>query len=902
MIGDSIAHYKVTDKLGAGGMGEVYRARDEKLNRDVALKILPQAYVSDRQRMGRFQREARLLASLNHANIAAIYGLEHERDTHALVLELVEGDDLASLLQARRLPRDEVVDIAVQITEALEFAHDAGVVHRDLKPANVIVTPDHRVKVLDFGLAKAFLDDGGGDNDSAQTINTMSPTLSLDASTAGMVLGTAAYMSPEQARGKPVDRRADIWSFGVLLFEMMSGKQLFTGETISDTLASVIKDTPDWALLPADTPSIIAELIRRCLEKDPRQRLQSIGEARIALQELKAGESEGSLLTGASTFGVSPQSDHASASGGRGAKLWVPVVIAVAVLAALLGRMLAPTPQAEHNDRRFWIHKEGLSVRYPNNCAVSPDGRRVAYFVHGEIFVRDLQGLEDQPIVQSDGASTLFWSHDSEWIAFASNGRVQKVPAPGGSPSVICDFPHGELDGADWDENGMLYLAPNTGPIYVVSERGGDARPLFEPAPTESDFHTPSALPGGRGVLFTTHNAQGRETIEVFANGERKVLLHIQGARLEYAEYVSAPESPTGGFLIFHRLQSNPGVWGAAFDLDRLEIVGDPFLIDADASFPSVSRDGAMLYAVGTGMGSQHLVLTDRAGQILRRVGQGQEGMIWPIVSPDGQSIIVSALENGNRDLWVHSIERGTRTRLTFDATNDARSAWISDGEFIVYDHNDSGVGKLMVTRADGTGTPTELTEGYAPSTSATGTIIGYTLFGPESGNDIYYTSLDGSTPPTPLVATAASELGVALSPDGNWAAYMSNESGRNEVYLTRFPSGQGKWQISTDGGAWPIWSRDGGELLFRAGTGNGAAMFAVAVTTTPALQLGVPNLLFDANGRPEILLLAGFAGYASTDDPDVLVMLELIEFTADHETRLVFTENWYRSYINGRF
>jgi serine/threonine-protein kinase len=897
MIGETIAHYTITEKIGAGGMGEVFRARDEKLNRDVALKILPNTYAADAQRMGRFQREARLLASLNHANIASIYGLEESKGTHALVLELVEGEDLSTTLRSRACSLEESLDIAVQIAEALEFAHESGVVHRDLKPANVKVTPEGKVKVLDFGLAKAFMDES---SDASDPGTTKSPTLSIAASAAGVILGTAAYMSPEQARGKQVDRRADIWAFGIVLFEMLTGKQLFMGETISDTLAAVIKDDPDWNLLPATTPALVGELIRRCLAKSPRQRLQSIGEARIALEEARSGGGASSVTLLSSTMSqtaadASTQAVTAAPARRSRALLWLTSLVVVAAIAAFLGNLLGSSPRSTQA-RRFFLQPEGLQVSYPTQPALSPDGRRVAFFLGATLYVRDLHALESVEIPGSNAATSPFWSPDGAWLAFGLKGRIYKVAAVGGTPIVVCDVPFGTLDGAAWGDDNMLYLAPNSGPIYRVSDRGGDAEPLFPPEPGESDFHTPSTLPGGRGVVFTTHNTEGRQTIELFADGERKVLLTIPGARLEYAAWSRAPGTSSEGHLVYHRLNSNTGVWAVPFDLGTREITGDPFLLDTDGAFPSVGKDGSLLYSVGSGGGPQQLVIVNRKGEVVSHIGRPQLEASWPSVSPDGRSVLVSAMEGENRDIWLHDVERGTRTRMTFSPDADFHPNWINDGQDIVFSRGSVGVSTFR-RPADGSGDPQLFVDGYNASIVDGVELMAFNLFLPDTGQDIFFRSVDSDVAPQPFLQTSASEVGPVLSPDGKHVVYWSDESGGNEIYLKSFPTGEGKWQVSTNGGAWPKWSRAGNEIIFRSGSGATARMMSVSVQTSPNVQLGTPVVMFAAADTPNLSYRSGFAGYDVTADPDRFVMLEYTERTRGPVTRLVFAENWYVSY-----
>jgi len=903
VIGETIAHYSITSKIGEGGMGEVFRARDTKLNRDVALKLLPEVFAADAERMARFQREAQLLASLNHANIAAIYGVEESVGKRALVLELVEGEDLSEKLSAGTIPVDETLEIAVQIAEALEAAHERGVIHRDLKPANVKITPDGKVKVLDFGLAKALEGAAGAAGDPSQSL---SPTLTVASTRLGVILGTAAYMSPEQARGRTVDRRSDIWAFGAVLFEMLARRQMFAGETISDTLAAVIKDDPDWSLLPADTPQPVVDLLGRCLQKDPRRRLQSIGEARIALEDVIRPQAASSVsavvssgpmpssMTGAPAAGATGSLPGTTAAAtkrsGPGLAVWAVSLIVIAVLAALAGRMWGPVPP-EARTRKFHIDVDGLQVEYPTQPALSPDGAHVAYFLGSNLWIRDLSRLEAVEIPGTNGATAPFWSPDGAWLAYGRGNRIFKVPAAGGTPMGVCDLPFVALDGGSWGEDDVLILAPNSGPMYAVSSRGGDPKPVFPPVAGESDYHTPSNLPGGRGILFTTHRAEGRDTIEVFADGQRKVLLRIEGARLEYAAW--APS----GHLVYHRMNTNTGVWAVPFDLDALEVTGEPFILDPDGAFSSVARDGSLLYAFGGGGGMRQLVTVDRSGEITGTIGQPQAGMTWPEVSPDAGAVLVSAQEADNRDIWLHDVERGTQTRMTFGTETDYAAIWMNGGKDIAYTNGSAQSNKTFIKPADGSRDPELILEGYYPSIKDGVEMMAFTKFVSGSGEDIYYQPVDGSAEMSPFLQSESREAGAQLSPDGAYVVYMSNESGGNEVYLTTFPGGKGKWQVSTRGGAWPRWSRAGDEIIYREGSGASASLMSVSVQTAPSLRLGTPVRLFGAAEVSELAFGLGFRGYDVTPDPDTFVMLQMAGDEEKHKARLVYSENWYEAY-----
>jgi serine/threonine-protein kinase len=511
--------------------------------------------------------------------------------------------------------------------------------------------------------------------------------------------------------------------------------------------------------------------------------------------------------------------------------------------------------------------------------------------VGSTLWIRDLQRLEAVEIKGSGDAKAPFWSPDGEWLAYGQGNRLFKVPAAGGTPMAICDVPFVGLDGGTWGEDGILILAPNSGPMYSVSARGGDPKEVFPTAAGESDFHTPTSLPGGRGLLFTTHRNQGRDTIEVFAGGQRKVLLRIEGARLEHAAW--APS----GHLVFHRLTTNNGIWAMPFDLDALEPTGEPFILAPDGAFPSVARDGSLLYALGGGGGMMQLVMVNRSGEITSTIGQPQAGMTWPELSPDGNAVLVSAQENDNRDIWMHDVERGTRTRMTFGPENDWTSIWMDGGKNIAFTNGSAQSNKTYVKPADGSGEPELFLEGYYLSVRDGIDLMAFDYFDQDTGDGIYYGPVDGSGEPQPFLQTRAIETGPQLSPDGQHIVYMSNESGANEVYLTTFPGGAGKWQVSTNGGAWPRWSRNGGEILYREGIAGLVQMMSVPVQTIPSLRLGTPVRVFSQTDVPGLVFGSGFRGYDVTADPDTFLMMQIAGDEEQHKPRLVYSENWYQDY-----
>ena len=775
MIGKSIAHYRVTEKLGAGGMGEVYRATDTKLGREVALKVLPTVFANDSQRMARFKREAHVLASLNHPNIASIYGLEEADGVHCLVLELVEGPTLAERIREGAIPLDESLTIAKQISEALEAAHEKGVIHRDLKPANVKVTPEGLVKVLDFGLAKALAEPAS----EAEMEN--SPTASILPTHEGVILGTAAYMSPEQAKGKIVDKRADIWAFGVVLFEMLTGKRLYTGENASETLASVIKDDPDWNLIPTDTPLKIRELLRRCLQKDSRKRLRDVGDARIEIEEALADPS-GTLALPAGSVAAQPT--------WRRALPWA--------IAGLLGFVAVVALWAP------WRTKETpmrVSVNFPSGqslwtvqgaaAVISPDGTRLAFVTTDDqgqrkLYLRPLDQLQANALSGTEGAAV-----------------------------TLCDAPNGR--GGSWGEDGTIVLAPE---IYSglsrVSSAGGtrEAVSTLDKGKGETTHRWPQVLPGGKAVLFTVGigSTDGNIEVQSLETGERKTL-QLGGF---YGRYL-----PTGHLVYM----SEATLFAAPFDLARLEVTGPPAPILEDVrTSPNYwsgqfdfSQTGTLVYLTGGGAASEVSIFwMDPEGKTEPLLPTPRDYKN-PSFSPDGKRLAVDIDEGGNSDLWVYELERETLSRLTFDEGNDHGPVWTPDGQWVTFASNRGGgrVLNLYWKRADGTGDAERLTESsnsqFPFSWSPDGKVLAFFEPSPGTNMDLWTLPMEGDGAgglkpgkPTQFLRMSFRQWDPAFSPDGRWIAYQSDESGQFEVYVRPFPGPGGKWQISTTGGRMP--------------------------------------------------------------------------------------------------
>jgi len=870
VIGKTIAHYRIAAKIGEGGMGEVYRAEDTRLGRNVAIKLLPESVATDPERLARFEREAHLLAALTHPNIASIYGLEEADGLRCLVLELVEGETLAERIARGPLAPEEALGVARQVAEGVEGAHEKGIIHRDLKPANIKITPDGSVKLLDFGLAKALA------GEAAEEDISHSPTLTAMATQAGVILGTAAYMSPEQARGKPVDRRADIWAFGCVLYEMLTGKQAFGGETITDALAAVVRSEANLTALPSATPAGVERLLRRCLEKDPRRRLRDIGEARIALENILGGAEKEEAAAAPAAAPAAPAR-----------RLWglaATLGLAAALIGGTIGWLLRPS-SAELPLRKFDLAVTGLTVSEANFPQLSPDGRSIVYAQGGRLWVRDLDQLEARAVPGSEGALHPFWSPDGASVGFVADAKIWRVGLRGGERMSIAEG-RGEFiggSGLSWGpDDTIVFSRGNTG-LLKVSARGGDAQSFLElNTEVEQDIHEPRHLPEGRGVIFVSHRTQhGPDTLMVVAGGERKTLLQLEGSVIWHPAY-----SPTG-HILFWRGPSNAGLWALPFSLKKLEATGEPFLVVAGGRYATAARDGTLCYVQGTGGQNQQLVWVNASGKVEGVIGQPQYSMRHPVVSPDGRQVAVMINESEVWDIWLLDLSRGTRTRLTFTPSVEWEPTWHPSGTHVAY--ADAGSKTIVLQRSDGTGEKEVLAklepDGGEPSFTRDGKFLVFTLRGKETKEDIWYVPLEGERKPVPFLQTPATEGGAQVSPDGRFLAYVSEDSGRSEVFLKKFPSGEGKWQVSVNGGSWPRWNGRGDKLFYREGT----KLMEVAVAAQPSLTLSTPRQLF--SGEALGLLMYEPIRYDVAADGRRFLMVQ--NAGQGGEASLVVVQNW---------
>jgi eukaryotic-like serine/threonine-protein kinase len=915
--GTKLGQYEIRALIGAGGMGEVYRAHDTKLDRDVAIKVLPEAFARDPERVARFRREAKLLASLNHPNIATIHGLEEADGAHFLVMELVEGETLAELLnqgperqrrvtlsgEAEPLPGgrgsdsglaiEDALAITTQICDALEHAHERGVIHRDLKPANVKLTSDGNVKVLDFGLAKAFAGDGTAGDSPKPVYDSNSPTVSrlpaqlspeFSPTIPGTIMGTAAYMSPEQARGKVVDKRTDIWALGCVLYELLTGEGAFyrsdpcrdreqadtfprakgplphgrgsdgaiadaQPDTVQDILARVLKSEPDWTALPAATPPGIRTLLRRCLDKDRARRYHDAADVRIQIEESLAS----AALPAPASAAVQAQPTW------RRALPWATAALLSLLVGAAAWTLKPAPPTAPGLVSRFVITlpageslEEGWGL---SPLALSPDGTQFVYSAtvggHQQFHLRSMGSLESKPIPGTEAANiNPFFSPDGQWLGFAAGGALKKISISGGEPVTLCDcVPN--LRGAAWGPNNTIVFAPSTtSAIWQVSASGGTPQVLttLDSANGEESHRWPELLPGGNALLFTVGREGGWADAEIVVQrldtSERRVL--VRGGT--YAHYL-----PTG-HLVYLRQGS---LMAIPFDLARLDVSGTAVPVlegisqnpSSGAPRMSISSNGSLAYlpaTFGENLDAATLVWVDRKG-IVQPLKAPPHPYLFARLSPDGRRVAVG-ISAPNSNIWVFDNSGESLTRLTFEGSN-AFSVWAAGGSRILYGSHRAGPRNLFWKASDGSGVEERLTTSRhsqnATSTSPDGKLLTLTELDPDTGGgDIWVLPLEGDRKPQPFLKTPAFEGGATFSPDGRWLAYTSNESGNYEVYVQPFPATGAKWQVSSGGGSLPVWARNGRELFFL--DNNQRKLLATEISTQPAFSASKPRELFE--------------------------------------------------------
>ena len=883
--GSRIGPYQLASRIGVGGMGEVYQARDTTLNRQVAIKVLRPAVANDPDRLARFRREAQVLASLNHPHIAQIHGFEEADGVRALVMELVDGPTLADRIASGAIAMAEALQVATQIAEALEAAHEQGIIHRDLKPANIKVRDDGTVKVLDFGLAKALDTQSGAGMDA-----TSSPTLSAHATATGLILGTAAYMSPEQARGRPVDRRADLWAFGCVLYEMLTAQRAFPGEGVSDTVAHVLMKEPDWNALPSGTPAPIRRLLRRCLEKDRKQRLDSATAARLEIDEARA---DPSAETPAREPGPTREAQPVRLQRRERVAWFVAVASIVAALAVVVAALLAWRRAApELAVLRLDVTTPQTSD--PTSFALSPDGRQVVFVADGaggsQLWLRQLDQTTATPLPSTEGATLPFWAPDSRAIGFFADAKLKRLDLPGGRAQELADAANGR--GGAWSRDGVILFAAHAiSGLLRVPATGGTPTSVTRPALGEFGHRSPDFLPDGRRFIFWV----GPSTPEV--QGLYLGSLDVpETHRLVAADASGVYAHP--GYLLWPR----QGVLVAApFDAARGVLSGDavPIVpavgsdVAANRMF-SVSSQGLLAYRTGV-TGRSRLVWMNRGGAVVREVGAPDEGtLLYPEPSPDGQHVVVQRTVQGNVDIWLIDAARGIPSRVTSDANLDSTAIWSPEGNRLVFRSNRNGVYDLYEKPVTGTGNEQPLftsPEDKIPSDwSSDGRFLLYFNEDEKFGRDLWALPIQpqGVGTRIPVARTRFSEDQGQFSPDGRWIAYRTNESGRDEIYVQAFPGPGGRARVSTEGGMQPRWRRDGKELFFVA-PGNRLMAVPVAPSSNgQAPNFGAPVALFAAR-----LTLMGSPKHQYAVAPDGQRFLMVVSADETIPSPITIVQNW---------
>jgi serine/threonine protein kinase len=875
--GTQLGCYTITSQIGLGGMGVVYRARDTKLKRDVAIKTLPRDVASDPERLARLQREAEVLASLNHPNIAHLYGLEGSHETTALVMELVEGPTLADRIALGPVPIEEAIPIVGQIVDALEAAHEQGVVHRDMKPANIKLRPDGVVKVLDFGLAKAL------DPVSSQSSHSLAPTMTTPAATeAGSILGTAPYMSPEQAMGKPVDKRTDIWAFGCTVYEMLTGRSPFARETKAETLVAILERQPDWTALPAATPAGVRRLIARCLTKDLRRRLRDIGDARPDLADEEAREA--SMPQRTSSRPTLVQS--------------IATLVLTAVVAGALVWIFkpAPAPSSSSSVARLTIlPPPGESIDAGNFAvAISPDGRRVAY-VAGEadrkrIYVRAIDQFDSLALPGTEGGNVPFFSPDSQWVGFIAGGKIRRTRVDGGQPQTVTDAVQtvNALAVPSWERDDNIYFTPGPGTgIWRIPSGSGPTVPATMLQGSENSHRWPQLLPDGKTLLFSAATVSDSQVYVQLATGERRKIVKGLGAR-----YLPS------GHLVYVQ---GGALMAVRFDANRFEVVGEAaralsgFMqitrlrnstIANLAPEVSVSTAGTVAYVPARSKPVQEaLVWVSRTGV---ETTTGASGGVYfqPRLSPDGSRVAVTIGGEDTDDVWLYELARRTWSRATTSGGNNSFPLWSPDGRRIAHVSDRSGPDNIYAKSLESTKEERLLVSAepnYPFAWSRKGTLF-FVRPDPITLQDIFVLRA-GETAPAKILDSPFGEGAPALSPDERWLAYVSNETGRNEIYVMPFERPGEKSTISNDGGNEVVWSPNGRELFFR----NGSDMMVVDVSFDPVFSAGKPRRLFTGNYERTLAL---WPNYDVANDGQRFLMVKKLD-TGDTPNQINVVLNW---------
>jgi Tol biopolymer transport system component len=867
--GTRIGVNEVLGLIGSGGMGEVYRARDTRLGRDVAIKVLANRLTEDAVVRARIEREARLLASLNHPNIATIYSVEEYEGSPAIVMELIEGATVASKLFEGPLPVDEVVQIARQVSEALTAAHDRGIVHRDLKPANIHLRPDGTVKVLDFGLAKAVT------QTDTQVLSTPSVT------TTGSIMGTAPYMSPEQARGQEVDRRTDIWSFGATIYELLTGKRAFFGPTPADTVVAVLSTEPDWDALPADTPDGLRALLQRCLQKDVRHRLRDLGDA-----SFDYGATNPAFIGAIATARFQRRR--------RTLTRWAAIVAAAGAIAGVIAGAVWLFDRSRGTGgtlRKFEVQAEGLGDEPATfagdtgpgaGVVISPDGRRIVYPAKGKLWVRELSQLQSRELNGTDKAIAPAWSPDSNWVVYVIGNQLLKSPINGGPAVQIATMAGSfiEAAGAGWSTDNQIFYTIGNGPLWRVGADGGDPESILDVEQGILDYHDMTI--GGGKPLWVSHHTNQQHSIDTIENGVRQVLFGPVAQVIRHAAYSKS------GHLVYQRVGTNPGVWAVPVDPRTLRPRGEPFLVASGGLRPSVAADGTLVYVTDESWGQQRLSFVNRSGAVIRDVGEPRQPMRHPALSPRNDRIAFVAPTGERDDLFVMDVATGTPTRLTFNGVR-GDPEWDRDGSRILFSCGATGrEGGICTVGADSSTEPAVLVPGASqPALSPDGKSLAYILLDPKTRTDIWTATLDKLSEPVLIRRTPQFDFGPRISPDGRWISYASSEAGQPHVFVADYPHVRRRWQVSTTSGAQAEWNPAGGELFYMDSVGR---LQSLAITEQG--PSGKPRELFaESVSRAHLT-----SGYAVGADGQSFLVIRDIDRGATRP-KLIVVENWFTEF-----
>ena len=888
-VGTHLGPYEIVSAIGSGGMGEVYRAIDTNLGRHVAIKVLPDAFAHDPERVARFEREAKTLASLNHPHIAQVYGLEKSQGTYALVMELVEGEDLSQRIARGAIPLDEALPIARQIAEALEAAHEQGIIHRDLKPANIKVRPDGTIKVLDFGLAKLNEPDAPNVSNVPSAMS-MSPTITSPAliTGAGVLLGTAAYMAPDQAKGRSATKRSDIWAFGCLVYEMLTGRQAFLGDTIAEVIAAVLKSEPDWQALPA-TPTRLSDVLRRCLQKDPALRYRDIGDVRL------------DLLDALAVPMVSPSTAGTSTGGGtRRMAAYILITLFAAVGAGVATWSFKSSPSVIPSPAHLVVTlPAGDRIQGVNpNIALSPDGSQLAYVANRggtpQLFLRALDSQDVKPLSGTEGAFNPFFSPDAQWIGFFAQGKMKKIPVVGGAAQTICDA--GISGGATWGADDTIVFNPSTDSgLWTVPAAGGTPKVITMPDANKGEYghRYPQMLPGGKAVIFTATSGLGWDESQVeilqLDTKERHVL--VRGG---HTGRFLGP-----GYLTYYRAGD---LWAVPFDLARSEVTASaPIRIaqrvvqtgGAVGASYSTSLNGQTLAYVPDAAGSfqleKRLIWVDRHGKEEYLPAPARNySYSFLALSADGRRIAVTVVA-GTEQIWIYDLAAGTLSKVTSEPGSNLDGVWNPDGTELAYRAMGGPARKVFATRLDGEDAPRLLantgTHNFEPfSWSPDGNVLA--LMDYSTTRDIWMLSVKDHMV-RPFLQTSFNEGSPMFSPDGRWIAYYSDESGSSEVYVQSYIGPSQRVRVSAGGGTTPYWNPSGRELFYR----NGDTTMVVDVTTTPRFSAGAPRVLYRGVGGVPAADGQRFLAIEGTEPREPPTQIEVLLNWSEEFKRLVPTK-----------